>query len=108
MKIGRPLIVVRDRLSRRERRQEYQEFWRSMMPFVCESVVKSFFIEHTQHPTRSAVKERVDICKGLVDQLRNEFVWSRVRIRDHLTLLLRARLNGEQIDLEFLARRSSW
>lgn len=89
-------------------KREYKRFWEWIMPHVGRVVEASFIQNGMRHPTRSAIIERVDVCKALVNELRFDLKWSRQRILDHLPIALRCRLSGIHLDLERLGRRATW
>lgn len=98
------------RASRREVRREQANFWERMKPYVANVVVASFAGDEggMRNPTMAEVKERTEFCKRLVDELRNDMHWSFQRIRDHLPIVLRARLAGVELPLERMAARITW
>ena len=81
-----------------------------MMPIVGAIVTNSLAAgpHKVDDPTRRQVTERVDTCRELVDMMRQQFKWSKWRIRDTLPIALRARLSGLHLDYDRLARRGSW
>lgn len=106
-------IKISDNYTRSEKRKAYEDFWKMMMPIVGIVVTASF--EHGPHaqtngmtPTRAAIAERVDICKTLVDTMRQEKKWSKWRIRDTLPYALRCHLSGIVVPLDQLNNRGSW
>jgi len=103
-------LKISDKYTRSEKRKAYEDFWKSMMPRVGHVVVLSFAKgQHSmRNPTRSAIQERVDLCKEIVDLMRQQFKWSKRRIIDTLPLALSSKLSGLHIDLEHLSRRGSW
>jgi hypothetical protein len=80
------------------------------MPFVGNVVTHSFAEgQHSmRNPTRKEITERVDLCRKIVDTMRQELKWSKHRIRDTLDLAVRARLSGLHLDLSLLGRRGTW
>ena len=105
-----PLIRIGDSLSPSEKKAAYREFWVEMYPPVAEIVLKSFANKETgmREPTQSEIRHRVEFCKKLVDELRKDHGWSKMRIKDNLAYVLRARLAGIHIDLAALGQRSTW
>jgi hypothetical protein len=101
------LIRVND-VGRADIKREYEEFWTEMKPYVADAVEKSFLTAKMSNPTMSEIKSRSNLAKRLVDQLRHEFRWSKQRIRDNISMLLRAELIGIKIDLSSLDQRGSW
>lgn len=57
-------------------------------------VESSFDVCPVRHLTRSAVKERVDICMRLLSRLKGELRWSLPKTLDHLAEYLVYELNG--------------
>ena len=103
-------IRMGQRLGRAETRRDYDAFWHEMMPCVADTVIRSFMGANggMRSPSMSEVKERTEFCKKLVDELRKDLGWGKARIRDHLPVVLRARLAGIEIPLEKLSRRATW
>lgn len=89
-------------------KREYIDFWAVMMPAVAEAVMDSFRTSKMRHPTAAETRARTDFAKKLVDELRQDFGWSRQRIRDHLDIALRAKLSGLELDLATLGARVAW
>lgn len=103
-------IKFSDKFSRSEKQKAYQAFWAEMMPKVSNVVAASFDKGNhaMRHPTRHEIKRRVDLCKDLVDTMRQQFKWSKWRIVDTLPYALRCRLSGIHVPLDRLARRGSF
>lgn len=98
--------------SPEDKKRDYALWWGEMFPYVVVAVEDSFLRGKDQGamrtPTRAEVKERSNICKDLVEFLRQEKGWSKMRIRDHLSMLLRAKLAGIEVDYDSLDARVSW
>ena len=103
-----PHISVPVRYTKGEKKKAYQEFWKWMMPHVATAIEDSLRTHPLRSASRTAIGERVNFAKRLVDGLRQEFKWSKWRIRDHISVILRARLSGISIPLERMAKRGSW
>jgi len=106
-----PLIKINEDFNRGDQRRAYREFWSVMYPIVALVVESSFMHPSTgmkTDPTQAEIKERTDVCKKLVDTMRNDLGWSQVRIKDNLALALRTKLSGLVVDLDALAKRGSW
>jgi len=103
-------IKVSDNYTKGEKRKAYEGFWREMMPYVREAVVDSFAkgVHAMRNPTKGAVQERVDMCKKLVDTMRQDLKWSKFRIRDTIGYHLRAKLSGIEVPMDSMAKRNSW
>ena len=104
------LIKMDTKYSRQEKVRALKAFWDEMMPVVAVVVESTFAHDSTtvRHITTSVVKERTLMAKNLVDTMRQDFGWSRTRIRDNLAVALRSQLAGLVVDLDTLGRRGSW
>lgn len=104
------LIRINEPLYPSEKKKLYKEFWSEMFP-VCATVVEASFMDgqHAmRNPTTASVKERIEVCKSLVEEMRQTYHWSKQRITDNLALCLRTKLSGLVVDLDSIAKRSSW
>jgi len=104
------LIRVNGGSGRPDAKREYREFWADMYPVVVVVVEASLMnaVTLVRDPTSAIVKERVEMAKKIVDEMRQDFHWSKTRIRDNLAIVLRSRLAGLAVDMDTLGKRSSW
>lgn len=73
-------------------------------PAITKAVRESFDRDKCEK-TRSEVKRRFDLCYEIAKQLRYDLAWGISRITDHLSLYLRAELNGSSWEPD---KRQCW
>lgn len=102
-----PLIKIAD-WGPSDVKRETKKFWIKVTPWIATAVEKSFESCPDKFLRRSVVKERTDMAKELVQELKFGFKWSSPRIRDNLTWLLRSKILGIEVDLEALTLKNRW
>ncbi len=104
------LIRTDTQYTRQEKARALKAFWDEMNPVVAVVVESTFSHVSTgvRHITTAEVKNRTNMARDLVDNMRRDFGWSKARIRDNLAIALRSKLAGLVVDLDSLGRRGSW
>lgn len=101
-----PLIKVSD-WSPQDSRRAVAAFWREIGPVILSAVENSFVKAKMLNPTGAEAKRRVEVAKGLVQEMV-ELRWSTPRIRDVLSRVLDSKLLGLEVDLEVVGKRAIW